>query len=287
MPLNNKKDKKIEEQELNSSNIFDEFDTNKTLVDEVEKLKTEYNKDLFYYLGIGSKVFQNLFLIILLVLCFLYFYIFIQNSETVKNKAYLEPICFILNWDVDNAPGDVSCGSVMATNAGYLTAINEQKIYQYEIIKNILPLVSKQDNFIKTKEVSFLLDKSENRIRVLDVLENFNTLKSNFTKTTGKSNIVCKNIEIDSDKKQLSMTCDAYYKWFDKWIVWYSGDSNSQEVYGTSVSLANSFLNYIEKKSENFTLVNRQKVFTLKEITPDNYGYTNVTNFKLTLEINF
>ncbi|NCO31918.1 hypothetical protein GW891_03915 [bacterium] len=35
-----------------STNIFDEFSTDSSLVDEVEKLKDEANKDLFYYLSI-------------------------------------------------------------------------------------------------------------------------------------------------------------------------------------------------------------------------------------------
>ncbi|MDF1682400.1 MAG: hypothetical protein P1U46_01150 [Patescibacteria group bacterium] len=49
MPLGNKENPDKIENEAVSSNIFDDFDANDSLVQEVEKLKTEYNKDIFYY----------------------------------------------------------------------------------------------------------------------------------------------------------------------------------------------------------------------------------------------
>jgi hypothetical protein len=36
-------------EKISSSNIFDEFSTDSSLVDEVEKLKEEAKKDMFYY----------------------------------------------------------------------------------------------------------------------------------------------------------------------------------------------------------------------------------------------
>jgi hypothetical protein len=41
-----------ENQDLNSTNIFDEFSTDDSIEAEVQKLKEEQNKDLYYFLNI-------------------------------------------------------------------------------------------------------------------------------------------------------------------------------------------------------------------------------------------
>lgn len=281
------KKEEISDNDVSSSNIFEDFDTNKNLIDEVEKLKTEYNKDMFYYLSLFWKIIQTIFWLLLLLFIVLYSYIYVQNNESFSNKQFLDPFCFIINWTDKEVPWSTSCSSASATNSLLKESVIDLKVKQFELIKSILPIAIEQDNFLKTKEISFLLDKSTNRLKILDVLNEFNTLKNEFTSTSWKSKLVCSNLSIDSITEEISMSCNSFYNWFDKGIIWFTADSKDSWVYGTSMSYANSFLNYIEKKSDSFTLVNRQKSFTVSQMSPDNFWYTNVTNFTLTLKINF
>jgi len=87
-------DKKILQDEV-SKNIFDDFSTDSSLLEEVNKLKEEQKKDTFYYLSIVSKVFQNLFILLLIILVFSYGYIYIQKNENISDSALLDPICFV------------------------------------------------------------------------------------------------------------------------------------------------------------------------------------------------
>ena len=61
-----------------STNIFDEFSTDSSLVDEVEKLKDEANKDLFYYLSILLNLFQKLFILFIILIIVSYSYIYMN-----------------------------------------------------------------------------------------------------------------------------------------------------------------------------------------------------------------
>jgi hypothetical protein len=94
---------------------------------------------------------------------------------------------------------------------------------------------------------------------------------------------------IDSINRTLEITCDAYSQGYEeKWITWFSWDINEPEnakLSWTSLSVANSFLNFIEKKSTNFTLVDRQKVFSIENVIFA--WYTKKTKFNIKLKINF
>jgi hypothetical protein len=58
------------------------------------------------------------------------------------------------------------------------------------------------------------------------------------------------------------------------------------------LSVANSFLNYLEKKQDNgFTLIDRQKLFEIVNVAWDSdiwrtTGYTKKTTFNIKLRIN-
>jgi hypothetical protein len=54
----------------------------------------------------------------------------------------------------------------------------------------------------------------------------------------------------------------------------------------TSISIANSFLNYIEKQSTVFSIVNKQKVFRSETILWEKTNFTNKTQFNLVLNYN-
>jgi hypothetical protein len=51
-------------------------------------------------------------------------------------------------------------------------------------------------NFIFSKDISFLLDRTENKVRPLKILEEFDKLKNEF-EPINKSRIRCSNIYID------------------------------------------------------------------------------------------
>ncbi|MDR1945361.1 MAG: hypothetical protein LBQ59_04830 [Candidatus Peribacteria bacterium] len=72
----------------------------------------------------------------------------------------------------------------------------------------MIPLYEKE-NFLKSKDVTFLLDKSNNRLQIIEVLERFDSLKKDFL-NVDKSRIQCRNIDINSVDKILNLTCDAY-----------------------------------------------------------------------------
>jgi hypothetical protein len=65
-----------------------------------------------------------------------------------------------------------------------------------------------KDNLLKSKEVAFLLDKSANRLQVTEVLNRFDKLKYNFTRL--KERIQCRNMNIDSVTRILTLSCDTY-----------------------------------------------------------------------------
>jgi hypothetical protein len=103
-------------------------------------------------------------------------------------------------------------------------------------------------------------------------------------------------MSIDSTEKTLSITCDAYSQGYENnWIVGFSGDVERKDEYisWTSLSLANSFLNYIEKRKDSgFTLIDKQKLFEAETVSWDSdiwrtTGYTKRTTFDIKLKINF
>jgi hypothetical protein len=59
-----------------------------------------------------------------------------------------------------------------------LKSLNKE---QSKLIFSLLPLIYENDNFLRTREVSFLLEKSSNKLKVLDILEKFDYFKNDFT----------------------------------------------------------------------------------------------------------
>jgi hypothetical protein len=96
-------------------------------------------------------------------------------------------------------------------------------------------------------------------------------------------------------EKVLEVTCDAYSQGYENnWIVGFSGEvrKKSEYISWTSLSLANSFLNYIEKTSKDFTIVDKQKLFEIGSVDWSSEiwlatGYTKRTTFNIKLKINF
>jgi hypothetical protein len=77
--------------------------------------------------------------------------------------------------------------------------------------------------------------------------------------------------------------CEAFSAWYEDEIKWFDG-TDDFFIKGTSISIANSFLNFIEKNSDAFILLDRQKIFSSQNIIWDSTGFTNKTIFYLKLK---
>ena len=100
--------------------------------------------------------------------------------------------------------------------------------------------------------------------------------------TNLQERIQCKNFSISEDWL-LSASCEAFSGGYEIDIKGFEG-VDGQRVSGTSISIANSFLNYIEKQSESFVLIDRQKTFSSESVFSEYSYITKKTNFDLKLQ---
>lgn len=266
---------------IDTSNIFSWF-TNSWLKAEVDEIIQSQKKDIFYFLQKISSLIKIFFGISVLLFIITYTYIFIQEKPDLSNNSMLDPFCYIILWDLQNNKDNSYCSSITALNTEYSSKILAIKNSQYTKIDLMLEDLYKIENFNKTKEVIFLKEKTDNRLPVSKIISDFDELISNYEPLL-KQKIKCYNIEIDN-KYTFKAKCDAYSSSYTEDIKWYDWTDNKL-VSWTSKSYANSFLNYIEKQSDKFSHINRQKVFTA-ETTLDTPGFTNKTNFYLELKYN-
>jgi hypothetical protein len=83
------------------------------------------------------------------------------------------------------------------------------------------------------------------------------------------------------------MDCIAYSAWYEKWIRWFDWKNDIKSlVKWTSLSIANSFLNYINLESNIFIIIDRQKIFKSENIIWNKTGFTSKTRFNLKLKFN-
>jgi hypothetical protein len=273
---------------LDSSNIFNDFIDDENLIKEVEQIKTEEEKDLFYYILKISSFLQFLFWLLLVSSIVLFLYIQIQNNAELSDNQLLDPFCFMFTWEIEKPDDVYYCSSVAHLKNRYNNDLNTTKDTYKNQILTILQKVYEIDNFSNTKEVLFLLDKTKNKAKVLSILEEFDNLKKDFDPNYDKEKVLCKWLVINSDEKTLSMTCSAYSWGYEKWIRWlnWEWEDRTKLLKGTSLSIANSFINYIEKTSDTFDVVNKQKMFKSEAIIAEKTGFTNKTVFNLELIYN-
>ncbi len=267
--------------ESGSENIFDEFADSSGLVKEVEKLKKEKNKDLFFYIIKVWDVLQTIFWLWLFVVVILFWYTYIQKDNTITNNNLLDPFCPIFLWSIKY--DTTYCSSITSLKTTNEKKLEDLKNNQTSNILEILEKLYRVQNFTKSKEVIFLTDKSDNKLQVLSVLEKFDDIKNEFN--IEKDKISCNNIQIDSKKGILSMKCESFSQWYEKWLRWFDGTTDNLLKW-TSLSQANSFLNYIEKTSKYFKIVDRQKMFKEESLLWTKTGFTSKTQFDLKLKYN-
>lgn len=271
----------LKSDEKSSKNIFSDFETEKKEIEKEEKKR--YN--IFDKLNILLKVLQWVFVLVLLIFILWVSYIQIQKSETFANNEFLNPICSFFNWDLDMWAG--WCSSIT-----YNKNLIDQEIKtvfqeQSKKIFSILPIMYEKESYLNTKEIQFLVQKSQNKLKVLEIIEKFNYFLNYFT-WFEKSKIKCFEFKIDSEKN-FTMKCEAFSKWYmyDE-IIWFSGNKNSKDesVSWTSISIANSFINYLEKNAlKYFIVIDKQKVFESEQFLDTSNWYTSKTSFELKLKV--
>lgn len=271
------------ENNIENNNIFSEFETeNKDNL----KNKGKEKKDPFDYLNISMKIFQ--FLLFISVIWFWVWtaYVQVQNSENFSNKEFLNPICWLLNWDINVAEvtWSIGCSSVSHNKKFLEDEIEKEKKEQIILLSKIVPVIYEKENFLNTKEIQFLNSKSQDKLKVIDILEKFHYLLNLFTWVERKK-LQCSDFKIDSVTKILSMKCEAYSRGYTSDVIWFSWKKDDS-ISGTSISIANSFINFLEVNAwKYFLVIDRQKVFNSEKTLKN--GYTNKTDFDLKLKIIF
>lgn len=267
---------------IDSSNIFDEFETWE-LKEEIKATKPLVKKNVYDYLSITAGIFSTIFWFSLLLVGWVYWYVNIQENEELDNSSILAPICKVLIWDAPNIKDNWNCVSITYLNKIYTNNFNELKNNQFNESLWLIEQIYKTENFLKSKEVVFLDSITKNKLRPLEILNAFDKLKFNYDSSL-QERIQCSDFSIDNEGI-LTASCEAFSWGFEDNIKWFDGTDNDR-VSGTSISIANSFLNYIEKQSDDFTLIDRQKKFKSIGIFSTFTYLTKKTSFELKLQYN-
>lgn len=267
---------------IDSTNIFDEFSADEKIKKEVELKEKQKEKNIWYYISTLSNFFVVINMIILLIFIIIFWYIYIQKDETITDASYLTPICPIFvsdQWNYEN------CSSVSSLINDYKTKNNNISKTYYEKNKELIEKIYQNFKFVDSKEVHFLISRTKNRLKVLEILSEFDKIKYQYSPLS-KTIISCEGINISSDFT-LNIKCSAYsWNWDDE-ILWYSWKNTWQDIVnGTSISVASSFINFIEKmENSNFFILEKPKQFNSIDIVND-YWYAKKTDFNLKLKYN-
>jgi hypothetical protein len=261
-------------------NIFADFTNDKKLSEDVNKIEEKKKKTPLYYIWITTNILKSLNIVFFLWIVTFYAYYYAQKSDNI-DLSLLDPVCSLFIGNVSSL--DNGCTWVTSLLNKIENQTETLKKTQYSKISSVIWDVYATENFIYSKEISFLIDKSKTRVKPLEVLKEFDRLKNEF-EPYEKSKIICSDL-VFSVGNNLKVTCEAYSSDWDSKIVGFSWDKSRESVQGTSISVANSFLNYIQENSQVFTLLNRQKVFSTFPIN-ENGPYTKKTVFYIELGYN-
>jgi hypothetical protein len=264
---------------IDSENIFDEFTDTDNIRNEINKTEKQKEKDIYYYLKKLNSFFLtvNVLMLIVLILGVLYFHV--QEWEEKKEFSFLSPICKFILWNENITPG--TCYWVSSILSEYEWRLSDEISNQSIEIFPILSDIYSLENYNLSKKVSFLLEKNGTRLKPLEILEAFDSLKNTFS-PTDKQEISCYDISIREDI--LDITCDAFSSdWntdivtLNKWII------ETLPWWGTSISRASSFMHFIENYWES-TFFLLEKPANLSSISVQSWPYTRKTTFSLKMQ---
>lgn len=232
--------------------------------------------------------FLNIFLAFVLILFWVYAYI--QNNPNIKNAWYLDVFCPFILWDyAGNTLGsELGCSSVTALAGTYQEEAQKLKGDIAKKLDEVVIELYEMENFWSSRDVAFVLSRSVNKTKAINMLNDFDRLKNTFS--SDKKEIICKNIKITSDYV-LEANCEVFSSTWERvnsnlklGIIWDSWDRNDL-IEWTSISWAASFLNFIEKNPEyNFQVLTKQKVFSSEPTLV--WWYVKKTKLDLKLKYN-
>lgn len=282
-------EKAVEETEqvpVSTDNIFKELSWWIDFWDDKKDEKKEIKKDVIYYLELSKKIFIWVNIWFFVLLFFFFSYLKIQNNVNLYSKSILDPICFLVLSDDMKNTWDY-CSSVKSLESDYKTKIESLKKDIITKLSSLAEDIYSIENFAYSREVSFLLDTESNKLNIVNLMNDFDRMKNDFS-TWDKKMLVCDKIKITKDEADFE--CDAYssswettaIKWW--WIVWETWDRNTSLIQWTSISIASSFLNFIEKNPwYNFRVLEKQKIFS-SEVVVWEWPYVRKTTFNFKLK---
>ena len=270
-----------EDDKLNTSNIFDEFDIDGEIINELEENKVK--KDWMFYIQKiwNFFVYVNFILFIIVVSLFSYIYIETSDSNLFNSKEYLDSIwiCNFLNWTDTSFMWACSWLSHTIQKIDFLN--KKQSEENLEKVIDILKKSYEINSIKNSKEALFLIDKSKNKNDPIKILNEFDILKNDFA-SVEKRRIQCDNIIIDWNI--LKASCSSYSAGWYKNIPWFKWEKTIYTLKWTSITLASSFINYLWNSSM-FNVINKQKMF---ESVPYfwEWNFSHKTNFKIEIQYN-
>lgn len=279
----------LEEIKTHSSNIFEDFDLDSELWKEVKDIQTSLHKDSFYYLLKLVNVFKYINIFMVIILWAAFYYTVIQNDNQIQNESILDPVCDFILWE--GISSDLTfCSSISYINEKSKEDETSLKKELYRQIVSILPEIYKNENFLNSKEILFLLENGEERLRPLEILSEFDKLKNKF-ESIDKARISCKNMKIDV-KWVLTTTCTVFSSDWEtgyntdkeKGIIWFDWNPDWKKVSWTSISVAASFLNFLENRSSKLILLKKPKSFSFTDNIWENTWYTKKTTFDVVMQ---
>jgi len=273
--------------DIPSDNIFKELSWELDFW-HTQEVKTEVKKDKIYYLKLYGNIFSMVNITLFIVFVLLFLFVKIQNNPENYSKNFLDPFCFlILSNEMENT-GDY-CSSVASLVVDYDAKITTLKKDIVDKLSLIVKDLYVYESFTDSKEIAFLLDKKTNRLNPLDILNDFDKMKLDFS-WMDKKRVVCEWFEIQADAT-LQVNCNVFSSsweiatWWNG-IIDTSGNIKSSLLEWSSLSLAASFLNFIEKNPQyNFQILEKQKTFTSASVIWE-WPYVKTTKLQLKLKYN-
>lgn len=243
-----------------------------------------------YYMRIASNVLAVLIAGMFLYTAWVYMYSKIQNDPNFGWNILTQPFCFVILWDLQEKVEDGSCPSLTSLKNIFTAKTQDYETKTSQRLEKIFVDLYKIDNFSFSPEVSFLMENKVNKLRALNILNDFDRMKNDYT-SWDKKQVECLGINI-SNQDVISMNCSVYTtNWQTADILrglGIPGDTGSAKtsvMEWSSITAAASFLNFIEKNSQyNFQLINKPRSFTSETILDG--PYVKKTSFTLELKYN-
>lgn len=261
-------------------NIFADFTDDKKLKEDISKIEEKKKKTPLYYIGVSSSILKSINISFFLAITLFFAYYNIQESESFDLSAF-DPVCWVFLWSTPTP--DEWCMGIKGYTNKVDAKIADMKNQQYQKIVSVIGDIYSNENFLYSKEMSFIIWESDSRVKPLQILKEFDRLKNQF-EPVEKSRITCNSLDF-SEGNVFKITCDAYSSDWETKIVGFSGDKSQTMVQGTSISLANSFINFLQENATNFTITDKQKVFSATQINEAG-PYTKRTEFTIEMIYN-